>query len=416
MRILFKRLFHNRLSRLWHWLPRRVDLLFFIAAILYSLPSLGYPFGRDQAVHFYIGREWLNGLVPYRDLFDHKPPGIHLVHAVSIVLFGAQQWSIRIMDMAALLCMGWITAGAVRRVRPRASGERGVIWLLITGFYLTCFDYWDTAQVETWEALALIAGYAVAESGLRPWLRAVVAGALSGVALIFKFPAIIVVVVIAAIVALRSRGDTGEHRMVHMLQSLGCFAAGMLIIMGACAGYFAAHGGFEDLIDMLFKFNAYYALNKPTDADVAKLWAFDFWFDNCEVWVLLFFLSWLAGVVVAAKNKQWSVLRGALVAMLLCMSAGASVWMQQKFYSYHWVVMVPFIILCAGYGIALCMRYRPLLTSLAAIGMVLFSFIDAPLWPSNSSVSYLTATSSFWEYIRGYTSRKVYVDQFIGGY
>jgi hypothetical protein len=97
--------------------PHKTDILLIIAAIAYSLPSIGYPFGRDQAAHFYVGREWLNGLLPYRDIFDHKPPGIHLVHAASILLLGAHQWSIRAAELAGMVLIGITAARSVRRIR-----------------------------------------------------------------------------------------------------------------------------------------------------------------------------------------------------------------------------------------------------------------------------------------------------------
>src|SRR5436305_907466 len=48
-----------------------------------SLPILG-----DANVYFAMGRGWLHGLAPYRDLFEIKPPLIFLVAALSLGLTG----------------------------------------------------------------------------------------------------------------------------------------------------------------------------------------------------------------------------------------------------------------------------------------------------------------------------------------
>jgi hypothetical protein len=47
-----------------------------VVAIVLGVASFVYPFGRDQGLYYYVGREWaLRGAIPYRDVFDHKTPG-----------------------------------------------------------------------------------------------------------------------------------------------------------------------------------------------------------------------------------------------------------------------------------------------------------------------------------------------------
>src|SRR5688572_16634511 len=100
-----------------------LDAVGVLLAVLYAIPSLAYPFGRDQAIFYYIGREWLHGLVPFKDVFDVKPPAIYLLNSIGIVLFGARQMSIRILDLLGVVLAGWLVAMAVRREAPRKGGE-----------------------------------------------------------------------------------------------------------------------------------------------------------------------------------------------------------------------------------------------------------------------------------------------------
>ena len=408
--------FYNTLIAALSRVPHKADILLIIAAIAYSLPSIGYPFGRDQAAHFYVGREWLNGLLPYRDIFDHKPPGIHLVHAASILLLGAHQWSIRAAELAGMVLIGITASRAVRRSRPCGCGESGVLVLLTASFYFTCFDYWDTAQVETWEGLALVASYAAAENEQTWWRRAVLSGCLAGAAFLFKFPSAIISLLIAGVVALRSRDDAGELHWLRMPSALALFAGSFAAVSGACAGYFILRGGWSEMLDMLYGFNRYYVLQKPTDAAVALAWASNFWITNCSPWVCVVLVLWFAGIVFAVKGRYWPIARGAAMAMLLCVSAAASVAVQQKFYSYHWGVMVPFMMACAGYGVAVCMRYLPRITIVTALAIVLIGFFSAPPWCVNNNTNYLKATVSFWLYNAGYMERANYLKPFIGGF
>ena len=90
--------------------------------------------------------------------------------------------------------------------------------------------------------------------------------------------------------------------------------------------------------------------------------------------------------------------------------------MQQKFYSYHWGVMVPFLVLGAGYGLSEGMRYNARLTGWLAVAAVMVGFIYAPPWLVNTKVNYQTMTKSFWGYAAGYGERAVYLEPFIGGF
>ncbi|MDH6355503.1 hypothetical protein M2132_001848 [Dysgonomonas sp. PH5-45] len=40
----------------------------------------------DINVYFTIGKGWMNGLLPYRDLFDHKGPLIFLIYGIGYLI------------------------------------------------------------------------------------------------------------------------------------------------------------------------------------------------------------------------------------------------------------------------------------------------------------------------------------------
>ncbi len=49
---------------------------------------------RDSGVFLYFGQQILNGDIPYRDLWDHKPPLIYYVNALGLLLTGGSMWGI----------------------------------------------------------------------------------------------------------------------------------------------------------------------------------------------------------------------------------------------------------------------------------------------------------------------------------
>ena len=42
--------------------------------LIWAIPSLRYPIGRDQATYCVVGDGLLRGQLLYRDLWDNKPP------------------------------------------------------------------------------------------------------------------------------------------------------------------------------------------------------------------------------------------------------------------------------------------------------------------------------------------------------
>ena len=78
---------------------RVFDAVGCLLAVAYGTPSVWYPFGNDQALHWYLGDGILRGDLPYVTGISGKPPGIFLVHALAIVLFGDTQAAIRILEV-----------------------------------------------------------------------------------------------------------------------------------------------------------------------------------------------------------------------------------------------------------------------------------------------------------------------------
>ncbi len=123
---------------------RAFDVTLGALALLIGTITLTLPFGRDQGLYHYVGREWfLHGQLPYRDLFEQKTPGIFIVHGVSNVLFCDVSWGIRVWELLLVLGFGAVVAwgGCDRRERP-AHGSVGLSMLAAVLLYGGFFNYW----------------------------------------------------------------------------------------------------------------------------------------------------------------------------------------------------------------------------------------------------------------------------------
>ena len=79
-------------------LPIVVSMLGTIISLFPSNPwNMTLP-SRDSGVFLYIGWRMLNGDIPYRDVWDHKPPLIYFVDALGIALSPGSLWGIWILQ------------------------------------------------------------------------------------------------------------------------------------------------------------------------------------------------------------------------------------------------------------------------------------------------------------------------------
>jgi len=153
----------------------------------------------------------LRGAIPYRDVLDHKTPGIYVLHALSVLLFGEQMWGIRLFDSGVRRRRGHhrrsLSASPGERVAP---GVRGATVLATSVLYFGYLDFWNTAQSELWYAMFGIASVAAAVRIKAEARAALVAGLLAGCAVMMKPPAVWIVLVALAWLVRRSLGTEGE--------------------------------------------------------------------------------------------------------------------------------------------------------------------------------------------------------------
>jgi hypothetical protein len=81
--------------------PLAIALLGMLAVFVYRLSLAGVQIDWDEEVYFQIARHWSAGTIPYRDLFDHKPPMVYLLYKV-LSLNGESMAAVRIGAAAIL--------------------------------------------------------------------------------------------------------------------------------------------------------------------------------------------------------------------------------------------------------------------------------------------------------------------------
>src|SRR5688572_1635512 len=85
-----------------------------LAALALRLPSIVQPAAGDQGLYLYEAQRVLAGDVPYRDVWDQKPPGIAFLYA-ALWRIWPHESVVPIADLAAAGCVAWMLIVLGRR-------------------------------------------------------------------------------------------------------------------------------------------------------------------------------------------------------------------------------------------------------------------------------------------------------------
>lgn len=385
---------------------RWLDAAGVAGAIGLGLPSLSYPFGVDQSIHWYIGERLLEGELPYVSGISTKPPLTFVVHALAIALFGDHQWSIRVVDLAFVVAIGFVVAAL--RARPRdpggpplpdvaRPGEVGVACVAVSGIYYGFFDFHHTAHPDLWEGFFLLSAACVvvrAPGGRVSVRRAFAAGALAGVAAMLKQSGAVPGFVLGASIVVHAltrgaRADAWRNALA--------FTAGVALVLAIVVLPFVLGGHFDAFREVMIDFIFEYA-EKSFEKKVS---AFPPWLYRMEYGlgaVIACVGAVIAGLGIAEAARDARARRFGLLVLGAMVVAFLSVLIQRRGHSYYNAVAVPVLALGLAWGLRRIVvspaRQLVIVLSLLALAMVAQDRAGAPH-------RYLSEWESWIGFVRG---------------
>ena len=333
-------------------------------ALLVLAPTLLYPYGRDQAVFAYVGRVIAEGGMPYRDAWDLKPPGIYLAYAILGRLFPTPaenaMAALRVVDVLLAAVTAALLAVFARRAGCPKAGVAAGAWY--AALYLQG-GYWSLGQAEAWANPLLLGGALLLwprsegrpeRAGLWTWA---VAGVLAGGALLLKFTTVLLLLP-AAVIGLRSAPEHGPRRLLALVAgaAVPLIAAGAWLASGGALGaYFEIQRGFVAPYTRL-------TASGPLE-HVARAGAYT------GTWLLGAWLPAALALLALAMRKSAGN-PGSGVVRWMAAAGLLAVWIQDKYFGYHWQTLLPALALLAAFGaVAGAARagFRPLPAALALL-------------------------------------------------
>ncbi|HUG07019.1 MAG TPA: hypothetical protein VMQ78_10775 [Candidatus Limnocylindria bacterium] len=326
----------------------RVGVLSAALLVLVSVAVLvpNHPGGRDPAedtgVFLYAAQRLLDGGAPYRDIWDHKPPGVYFVDAVGLALAG--RTGVWLVQLAFLIAAALLGYRALRREFGAAAALVGSLaWLLaLPRLFL---ELGQTSFVEFY-ALPLQFGafLLLTETRTLSTARGIALGSLGGAALLLKPTLVGIWIAIGIVTLLQRRGAA-----VAPIAALGAGAAVPVAIVVAWA---AARGVLGDMVDQALVYNRAYAVFAPVSDRV----------DTVLSGLRLTLPSFLAVVAVVAwlyavLARRWSppLLGVALIALPL--EIVLSTW--GRGYHYYFIPWLPSMAILAAFSVHEVLRAAP---------------------------------------------------------
>jgi 4-amino-4-deoxy-L-arabinose transferase-like glycosyltransferase len=300
--------------------------------------------------------------MPYADAWDVKGPLVHVLFAIAGGLFGRNEWGLRVFDL------GFLALGAVAVARiARAYGGPGAarVAAALVVLWYAALGHHDTAQPDAWAGALLAAGVALLVGRGELTSRAPTLGArgtpgraasvaapaiaafLVGLCTLVKptYAAMLVLPVLHVVTTRR------RHGPLTTILSLVALGAGFAMPVLACLAWITAHGALPALRDVEFGWiPAVYT-------DVANVWP------SRLREAMLYLVTGTYAVPVAlalgALAVVWRRRRGDAT-LLAVWTAGivTSIMIQGKFWTYHWLPLLPPLAALAGIGVAALWQER----------------------------------------------------------
>jgi 4-amino-4-deoxy-L-arabinose transferase-like glycosyltransferase len=248
----------GQIKKLLRWFNLLVILTIFGGTLILEIPH--YPriegLSSDSGVFAYYGQQILHGRLLYRDIWDHKPPGVYYLNAAVFILLGQSTWAIWWLNVAWI----WGAASLLYLFLGRLTGRAPAALASLLFLMLVMFpDFYSGGNLTEVYALipqiltiGILAAYLASRK--QAWILGL--GLATGAAFIFK-PTYVVLGLVTGAAGLFF--DLWQKTYRRALGSLLAYALGAAILPGIIALYWASQGAFQDMIFAVFTFNFQYS-------------------------------------------------------------------------------------------------------------------------------------------------------------
>mgnify|MGYP001601090622 CR=1 FL=1 len=233
-------------------------LLVFSGALCVLLPvsPLNMKFSySDSGVFLYTGWRILNGELPYRDVWDHKPPIIFYINALGLAIANNSRWGVWLIELVALFLAAYIGFQLFKKTLGFFAALISLLLWLLSLVYVLQGGNIPTEFTLPLQFSALWLVYH-ADKSKRPQLIFFLIGLTGASAFFLKQTAIGIWIAIAIYLTIQ-RVMSKQGRQ--WLRELWFIALGGLTVSLLIVVFFSIQGAFAQFWSAAFEYNFIYS-------------------------------------------------------------------------------------------------------------------------------------------------------------
>ena len=304
------------------------------------------PLDRDIAAYLVVGNEWLHGKRLYSEVWDHKPPAIHVAYAIAIATAGYGPEAVYLLAVLTAV----VTLFGVYSLGSCCGGGRLGGLLSAVFFTLASGDLGLEANQPNVEsfmnacAIWFLAILLKEDTATTAWGRALLLGAIAAVGTLFKqvLTPLIGIALLCNVLFRPGRDLKRKHWV------LGFGTISVLITSWVIVGsWYSANNAWPQFYGAVFQYNQFYSgsLLKNLSNGLRLDRLVPPYLTFC-IPMFAFAMLWFPLTYLAGRRRQVATLFGAGLGIWLAIALPA------HFFPHYYQLWLPLLTALAGAGVA----------------------------------------------------------------
>ena len=299
---------------------------------------------RDSGVFLYLGQQIMDGQIPYRDVWDHKGPGVYYLNALGLWLGHGSWWGVwwlEWLSLAGAAILGYVVLSQAFGRGPAAFAS--LAWLTSLVFILDGGNFTEEYALP-FQFAALYLFWKSRKSS-RPLGYAFMIGVTLAAVFWLKLNMIGVQLSIAVVAVVSMILSPDRRKVLTWIMAL---FAGVMAVTIPLLVYFAWNGAWNEFVDAAFRYNFIYTTSTLENKVKSALAGLQFLAQSSIAFTAV--TAWIiGGLALFSKPRQTGAhtpllqvaLVGLPVELLLASTSG-------RMYVHYYLIWLPiFAILTA---------------------------------------------------------------------